>query len=150
MDYTALQNEILTGPLATECVEKSDQEIADILNAKNFTRNEPADLGDIQVYLMTENVWWDIMDAGDDKTHPAYYVCRRAKDYFNSPRVQRLDVGTPLVAQMCAGLVQANLITQAQLDTVTSMGTAPASRAEIAGFGAVTAGDISRAQRGPR
>ena len=149
MDYAALQTEIQTGPLATECVGKSDTEIAAILNAKTAARNEPVDLGDIQVYLMSENVWWDIIDAANSTTHPAYYVCRRAKDYFDSQRVNRVDVTIPLVGQMCGGLVSAGLITQAQLDTIIGMGTVPASRAEIIELGIVTAGDVSRALRGP-
>lgn len=149
MDYIALQAEIQTGPLAAECAGKSDTEIAAILNAKTSARNEPVDLGDMQVYLMSENVWWDIIDAANDPAHPAYYVCRRAKDYFDSQRVNRVDVTIPLVGQMCGGLVSAGLITQGQLDTIVGMGTVPASRAEIIGLGTVTAGDVSRALRGP-
>lgn len=149
MDYSALQTEIQTGPLAAECAGKTDTEIAVILNAKTGTRNEPVDLGDIMVYLMAENVWWDIVDAASDPIHAAYYVCRRAKDYFDSQRVNRVDVTIPLVGQMCVGLVQAGLITQEQLDTIIGMGTVPASRAEIVGLGTITAGDVSRALRGP-
>lgn len=148
MDYAALKTEIDTGPLAAECAGKSDGEIANILNAKTSTRNEPVDLGDIQVYLMSENVWWDIVDAATNTEHPAYYVCRRAKDYFDSQRVRRVDVTIPLVAQMCAGLVQAGLITQAHLGVIIGMGTVPASRAEILGLGVITHQDVAQALRG--
>lgn len=147
MDYQALRKEIDTGPLAGELSGKSDNDVAAILNNPRYTTAQLVPLSKIQPYLMAENAWWSIVDAASDPTHAdRQYIARRTVDYFNSARVENIDLSLPLVQQMVGGMVTTGLLTQAQLDAIIAMGQRLASRAEMLGWPLITYNDVNIAR----
>lgn len=149
MDYTALKTEIQTGPLAATCAGKFDSEIAALLNASTLTKRVLVPIADLQAYIYTQGtIWWDIQKAAADIAHPGYQAARAVVDLMGA-RFNNLDFTLPRVGEVLAGLVLTGLLTAAQRADLDAMSYVSASRAEIIGLGTVTAGDVSRALRGP-
>lgn len=149
MNYAALQTEIQAGPLAAECVDKSDSDIAVVLNAQTFTKRVMVPIADLQAYIYTQGtIWWDVQAAAASEIHPGYMAARAVVDLMGA-RFTNLDFTFPRVQAVLGGLVLTGILTETQRSDLEGMSYTPASRAEIIGLGTISAGDVSRALRGP-
>lgn len=147
MDYRALLMEIETGPLAAECVGKTDAEIAAILNDPRFTRRVMVPIADIQAYIYTQgSIWWDVQMAAADTLHPGYQAARAVVDLMGA-RFQNLDFTLLRVQEVLTGLELAGLLTAAQRADIEAMSYVSVSRGEIVGLGTVLPDDIAWIRR---
>lgn len=146
MDYMALQAEIETGPLATECAGKSDAEVAAILNAPHAPGVRPRFVTG-RTILAEIAAGADILDkleAAAPNIPPLKWAMRFLIGEAG------IDIGHPGTRAQITALAAAGVITEPERDALLSMGETTMSRAELAGFGSITPGDVSRALRGPR
>ncbi len=147
MDYASLKTEINTGPLAAECVGKSDAEIADLLNAKTVTTQGLVALSDIEVCLRAHGCWKGLKLAAADSQAAGHDLAWELVDIITASRLSNLDTSLPLVQGLAAGLVTAGLVPQTCIDAVMAMGIKSLSRADIAGLGTVLPDDITWIRR---
>lgn len=147
MDYTALKTEIETGPLATECAGGTDEGITDILNRQDIsaiqerwvtTRTVLAELGATAGAAIL-----DKLQAASASSSPVRWMMTfLAQD-------SGIDIGNVQTQASIDGLITAGVLTSAEGASLKNMALKTCSRAQIAGFGTVTPGDVSRALRGP-
>ena len=147
MDYQALKTEIETGPLATECAGQSDDDVAAILNDKRFmatgeryvtTRTVLAELGATAGAAIL-----DKLESAATQSSPVKWMLKFLTQDSG------LDVGQTETQGCIGALALAGVLNADEATALNGMALKTCSRAEIAGFGTVTAGDVSRALRGP-
>lgn len=147
MDYAVLRAEIDTGPLASELVGKSDDDVAAILNDKQFTaiqeryvtaRTVLAELGATAGATIL-----DKLQAASASSGPVRWMMTfLAQD-------SGIDIGNVQTQASIDGLITAGVLTSAEGASLKNMALKTCSRAQIAGFGTILPGDVSRALRGP-
>ena len=147
MDYTALKTEIETGPLATECVGGTDEGIADILNRQDIhaiqerwvtARTVLAELGATAGAAILDKLQAVFASSSPVK----WMITFLAQD-------SGIDIGNAQTQASIDGLVTAGVLTSAEGAALKNMALKTCSRAQVAGFGTVSPGDVSRALRGP-
>jgi len=145
MDYAALQAELETGPLSTECAGKTDVEIAEVLNTPRFPgiRSRFISARTILAELADGAVILDKLEAAAPGIPPLKWAMR-----FLSGETG-IDIGHAGTRVNIEMLAAGGILTAAERDALLAMAACTVSRAEIAGFGQITPGDVSRALRGP-
>lgn len=99
------------------------QAIADALSVGR-TKVTKVPIADVQAYLQTQGLWWNIKAVAADVAHPAQSAAIAVLDVANA-RYENIDMTLPIVAQMLGGLVATNVITQANMDALVGMGVVP-------------------------
>lgn len=145
MDYASLKTEIETGPLSAECAGGTDEAIAAILNRRDISapcgrfvsaRTILAEVpGGAVILDKLESVVTSIPDV------------KWAMKFLQTET--GIDVGHATTRAQIDALVTAGVLTESEGTALKDMALKTCSRAEIAGFGSVTPGDVSRALRGP-
>ena len=144
MDYAALKTEIDTGPLATECVGQSDDNIAAILNDPRYmatkeryvtARTVLAELGATAGAAIL-----DKLEAASAQSSPVKWMLRFLTQDSG------LDVGQTETQGCIDALAIAGVLTADEAAALKSMALLPTSRAEILGFGSVSYNDINKAR----
>lgn len=152
MDYTALATEINTDPLtlgyAALVSSGSDQGIAILLNANNYTLQGPVPMTDVFIWLgenaLTVTIQGIAATSGPLQNNAATFLLA----VQGGSAV--LDVTNSAIVAMVAAFVTAGTFTQSVQDALFAMGQVPASRAEVL-FGSgvsVSNSDVSFALRG--
>lgn len=146
MEYTTLKQEILNGPLSAELMGLSDDATASILNEQRFAaiqerfitaRTILAELGaDVGAGIL------DKLEAASAQSSPLKWAMK----FLLSDGI---DIGHSSTRSQVEALQVAGVLMASEATALLGMASKPASRAEIAGFGIVTPGDVSRALRGP-
>jgi len=145
MDYQKLKQEIDSGPLAAECVGKTDTEIAELLNAMTGQMVQTR-------FITARTILAELPDAANildklDAVAANIPSVKWAMRYLIGET--GIDIGHPGTRQQIEALQTAGVLTADEATGLLNMAVFPASRTEIIGLGAVSAGDVSRAQRGP-
>lgn len=144
MDYAALKTEIDTGPLATECVGQSDDNIAAILNDPRYTatkeryvtaRTVLAELGATSGAAIL-----DKLEAAATQSSPVKWMLKFLTQDSG------LDVGQTETQECIDALALAGVLTTDEATALKSMALLPTSRAEILGFGTVSYNDVNKAR----
>lgn len=145
MDYAALHAELETGPLSAECTGKSDAEIADMMNASRFpgVRSRFISARTILAELADGAVILDKLEAAAPGIPPLKWAMR-----FLSGETG-IDIGHAGTRTNIEMLEAGGILNDAERDALLAMAACTVSRAEVAGFGTITPGDVSRALRGP-
>lgn len=161
IDYAALRNEILSGPLASECAPhvldgtgpkvdgvsaaRKDQAIADILNRQDYTRVVETFVNDIG---LLSTLGAQTGAAILDKLESAQTVNRPLKWAFRALTSERgLDVGHPQTRAMLDALTP-SVFLASERDALKALAVQPASRAQIVLGEPVSAAQVSIALRG--
>jgi len=145
MDYLTLKTEIESGPLAVECAGQGDIEIATILNNRRYQMVASR-------FVSARTILAELVDGAailDKLSIAAASVSsvKWAMSYLSGET--GIDIGHPGTIGQIDMLAYAGILTADDATALKRMAFVPASRAEIIGLGAVTAGDVSRALRGP-
>lgn len=144
MDYAVLRAEIDTGPLASELVGKSDDDVAAILNDKQFTatkeryvtvRTVLAELGATAGAAIL-----DKLEAAATQSSPVKWMLKFLTQDSG------LDVGQSETQGCIDALAVAGVLTTDEATALKGMALLPTSRAEILGFGPVSYNDINKAR----
>lgn len=145
MDYAALRAEIDTGPLAAECAGGADESIATILNR--------SDIPTVFSRFVSARTILAEVPAGAtilDKLEAAATTIPDVKWAMKFLQTETgIDVGHATTRAQIDALVSAGILAETEGAALKNLALKACSRAKIAGFGTVTAGDVSRALRGP-
>lgn len=142
MDYALLKNEILNGPLAGEFVDKSDDEIAAILNSPRYPM--------IQSRFVTARTLLAELTNGaallDKLTAIATQVSavKWAMKFLESEG--GIDIGHPSTQAQIDALVTGKALTIAEGEELKSLAITNVSRAEIVGLENVSYDGVSLAR----
>lgn len=136
---TLLKEEIAAHP---EWAELSDNEIADLLNAKTQTSIQPR-------FITARSILAEIADGAAildklDATAALVPAVKWAMLYLKGET--GIDVGYPSTRDQLDGLAQAGILTAAQAEEVKTMALQPISRAEQLGLGSVSYNDVNAAR----
>lgn len=145
MDYSALKTEIDTGPLAAECAGCTDEAIAAILNRGNT-------IAACERFVSARTILAEVPAGATilDKLEAAAATIPDVKWAMKFLQTETgIDVGHATTRAQIDALVTAGVLTETEGAALKNLALKACSRAEIAGFGTVTAGDVSRALRGP-
>lgn len=153
MDYAALKQEIENGPLAAELApligtEHGDTNIAALLNdatrGDTVIRERLCTAGTLLAKLGPEmgGTVLDKLEAAAQSSSAVKWAMRLILS-------SGIDAGDPGTRAQLDALAQAGVLTAQEATAIKAIAVFPAARAEVAGFGIVTAGDVSRALRGP-
>ena len=142
MDYQLLKTEIETGPLSTECVGKSDDEIANIFNTPrtNAVSNRK---------ITIDHVLAECENAGEilDKLEVAANIIPDVKWAMRCLSGIGLDIGNQKTQAQLTALA-GSVLTIEEAESLKAMAIRKMSRAEMLGLGTVTAADCGGATRG--
>lgn len=144
MDYAVLRAEIDTGPLASELVGKSDDDVAAILNDKQFTATK-------ERYVTTRTVLAELgatigaaildkLEAAATQSSPVKWMLKFLTQDSG------LDVGQSETQGCIDALAIAGVLTTDEATALKNMALLPTSRAEILGFGSVSYNDVNKAR----
>lgn len=145
MDYSALKTEIETGPLAAECAGGADESIATILNRSDI----PTVCGR---FVSARTILAEVSAGAAilDKLEAVAATIPDVKWAMKFLQTETgIDVGHATTQAQIDALVVAGILNETEGGALKNLALKACSRAEIAGFGTVTAGDVSRALRGP-
>ena len=109
-----------------------DWAAAEALNAPDATlpkTRAPVNIGVVVNQLRQIGVWYAIRAAAADGVLPAI----AAVDLHQDPRTTAIEFDLPIVVQMLAGLVQAGLLTQEQVDALSTLADREQSWAQANG-----------------
>ena len=145
MDYAALKTEIEAGPLATECAGGTDEAIAAILNRSDI-------IAACERFVSARTILAEVSAGAAilDKLEVAATTIPDVRWAMKFLQTETgIDVGHATTRAQIDALVTAGVLTDTEGGALKNLALKECSRAEIAGFGTVTAGDVSRALRGP-
>lgn len=145
MDYAALRNEIESGPLAAECTGGTDKEIAAILSRRDIS-------APCERFVSARTILAEVPGGAAilDKLEAVATSIPDVKWAMKFLQTETgIDVGHATTRAQIDALVTAGVLTEFEGAALKNMALKTCSRAEIAGFGTVTPGDVSRALRGP-
>lgn len=144
MDHLALKIEIETGPLAAECLGKSDNDVAAIFNDLRFTtvktffinaRYLMAALGPIPATTIL-----DKLEAVALQSPPVSWALKFLQQESG------VDVGHESTRGQVDALVVAEVLTAEEGQAIKNLALQPISRAELLGFGTVSYNDVHAAR----
>jgi hypothetical protein len=147
MNLDALATELAKPEYAT----LSDQEAADAINAKTVTVRRLVDTWRIKQYAIEQGVWAKLKLAKDSALAPDELkgLCISILDWIDDSagKIQTVDMDLPSVQYMLAGLVQATLATQEQVNAIIAMANTPIRWVDSVGIGTIGDGHV-RSMRG--
>ncbi len=123
-------------PLATELAKPeyaamTDQEAADAINAKTITVRRLVETWRVKQYAIEQGVWAKLKLAKDSDLAPDELkgLCISILDWIDDSagKIQTVDMDLPSVQYMLAGLVQATLATQEQVNAILAMASVTVS-----------------------
>jgi len=152
LDYDALRTEIQTDPAqlgyGPAVATGSHNQVAALLNEQRYPAYGKVEITPVLIWLAK----WGIMPrlrAAMQSDNPAIAgIAEVAMMLVSNPNIPALDVGLPEVQQMLTALVQAGVIPLEASDELLNLAATKQSRAEVLGFGTITADDVSRALEG--
>lgn len=152
MSKQQIQHEILNGPLAGELdkyVEAHDDfAIAAILNRPDIQATRPVPIEEFVASLFETGAMLAIQTAVL-QANPTAVIADRMVSKARELGLRHIDLSIPVNQALLGGLLQAELITQAQADAATALAAVTTSRAEIAIGRTISAAEVGDALRNP-
>lgn len=149
LDLDALRTEIMLDPEQLgygDAVESgSDNQIAGLLNAPRYPAYGKVEITPVLVWLAKYGIMPRLRAATSSANQTIAGMAEVAILLVNNPNIPALDVGLPEVQQMLTALVQAGAIPGEASDELLTLATVQRSRAEVLGFGTVTADQVAKA-----
>jgi hypothetical protein len=147
MDYIGLKAELDDGHPDTGVYNIDHALAAAELNNKNRTKIVRVLVNEIQRYMFEEGVYIALVDESIEGSGASQIASRTALTLFES---KMTDVNV-LAENSISGLsvlVTANVLTQAQSDTIIDKASVSISRAEEIGLGKVKPGHVEKVRNG--
>lgn len=145
MDYTALCDE-LSKP---DYQGKSDQEAADMLNAKTEVVRRPVDCGALKAYAIKEGFYADIEDGCSADSYEERNLCRNIKAWIDDigGRLQTVNMDDSVTADMMTGLVALQIVTAAEAQAMNDMANVTVKWTELNDYPEMGIGLVQSARR---
>lgn len=152
MSKQQIQDEILNGPLAGEMdkyVDKHDDfAIAAILNRRDVQVTRPVPIEEFVASLFETGAMLAIQTAVLEG-NPTAVIADRMVSKARELGLRHIDLSIPVNQALLGGLLQAELITQAQADAATALAGVTTSRAQIVLGRDIYPAEVGNALRNP-
>lgn len=146
MDLTPLTEELRK----PEYTGKSDQEAADMVNAKTVQIRQEVPTWQLKRHAIESGYWAAVKLAREASATPDQVkgLCLSILDWVDDPsgKTQAVDLDRPAVAQMISSLVTTGLITQTIADEIDAMADATIRWTESVGLTEVGIGYVRLAR----
>ena len=124
----------------------SDQEVADVVNAKTVTIRQPVDSGLLMDACMAAGIWAKLEAANQPgSTDPPASLARTMMERLKQPRP--LDFDNPAVQQNVADCIQHGLITQEQQQQLSGLANKVLRWVDVEDIGEVGIGFVINARK---
>lgn len=130
-----------------EYASLSDQQAADVLNAKTVLVQKSVPIHDLKQYAIFQGIWPKLKAGRDNQPASVAAVCTSIIDWIEDARVQSVDVMIAEVQTMIGALVAAQIMTQQQADEIIAMGTIQVSWAQTIGYQEIGIGLVRNARK---
>jgi len=142
-------------PLVTELAKPeyaslTDQEAADVINAKTITVRKLVDTYVIKRYAIEHGIWPKIVLVREDTKELDLILrglCISVVSWIDDPNIQTIDIDLPKVQEMLGGLILYNIATETEIQEINAMASVTVPWTTHNGIGEVGIGYI-RAARG--
>ncbi len=152
LDLDALRTEIQTDPdklgYAPAVATGSANQVAALLNEKRYPAFGPVPITPVLIWLAKYSIMPRLRAAMQSDKPAIAGIAEVAMMLVSNPNIPALDVALPEVQQMLTALVLAGVIPLEASTELLSLAATKQSRAEVLGFGTVTADDVSKALEG--
>lgn len=125
----------------------SDQEAADLLNAKTVSVQRSIAIHDLKQYAIFQGIWPLLKAGRDSQSAQVAALCTSIIDWIEDARVQSVDVSIPEVQAMISALVPAGIVSQKQADEIVAMGTVQVPWAQSIGYSEIGIGLVRNARK---
>jgi len=146
MNYAVLSEELSTDPLGRNYATMTDEEVAASLAAEDRTRLRPIQSSELLAWAADGNRLARLETAAADAGLGAVQSVAKAAILMIRRDGTTLDLSLNDRANMLAALVAADVLTQADSDSLVAIGTETLSRAEELGLGTVRIGSVHQAR----
>jgi len=142
----------MTSELSTELsrpvyANLSDQEAADLLNAKVISVQQSVPIHNLKQYAIFQGIWPKLKAGRNSQTASVAAVCTSIIDWIEDARVQSVDVAIAEVQTMIGALVAAEIMTQQQADEIIAMGIIQMPWAQSIGYQEIGIGLVRNARK---
>lgn len=104
-----------------EYAELSDQQAADVINAKTVDVVVRVENAEIKRQAIMAGIWPGIIAGQRDANQQKAGLCISVIEWLNDTRMPRTDMDLPAVQTMLAGLVAFGLMTQEQATAIDAL-----------------------------
>ncbi len=145
MDYTALCDE-LKKPIYQD---KSDQDAADIINAKTEVVRQPVECGALKAYAIKQGFYATIEEGCTASDVGERRLCLNIKAWIDDVgnRLQTVDMDDAITQDMLIGLVGYSIINAVEEQTMSDMANVTVKWVDMYGYGELGIGLVQAARR---
>jgi hypothetical protein len=152
MDYAALRAELTTDPAKLGygplLAAGSANRVADLLNAPTQAGLGKVGITPMLIWIAKHGVMARLRAGAASDNAGLASISEVALMLVSNPNIDAIDFGLPDVQAMLGALVQAGVIPADAYQELTGIATVQRSRAQVLGWGHVSADDVSRAMEG--
>ena len=142
-----MTSELSTELSKPEYASLSDQEAADVLNAKAVSAQRSVPIRELKQYAIFQGIWPKLKAGRNSQDASVAAVCTSIIDWIEDARVQSVDVAIAEVQTMIGALVAADIMTQQQADEIIAMGVIQMPWAQSIGYQEIGIGLVRNARK---
>lgn len=125
---------------------KTDQQAADLINAKTVTVRKPVELWMVVEHASRNGYRAKLELARLDPLSPCRETAINILEYINSPRLQTVDMDLPSTREMIGAMVLCQFTSQALADELIALGDSHVPWTSHVGIGEVGRGRVQNAR----
>jgi hypothetical protein len=126
---------------------KTDQQAADLMNAKTVTVRKPVELWMVEEHASRKGYRAKLEKAASHDDHPCQEIALNILAYINSARLNTVDMDLPDTQQMVGAMVQCQFATQAMADELLALANQTVRWVDHNGIGEVGRGVVQNARK---
>lgn len=145
MDFTPLCDELKK----PEYQDKTDQEAADIINAKTEIVRRPVDCGALKAYAIKQGFYAIIEENCTSSDVGKRHLCLNIKAWIDDVgnRLQTVNMDDPIAQDMIVGLVGYSIINVVEEQAMSDMANVTVKWVDLNGYGELGIGLVQAARR---
>jgi len=145
MDFTPLCDELKK----PEYQDKTDQEAADLINAKTEVIRKPVDCGALKAYAIKQGFYAVIEENCTSSDVGKRHLCLNIKAWIDDigNRLMTVNMDDPVTMDMMVGLVAYDIVDAVDADAMSVMGSVTMKWVDLNGYGELGIGLVQAARR---
>lgn len=145
MDFTPLCDELKK----LQYQDKTDQEAADLINAKTEVLRKPVDCGALKAYAIKQGFYAAIEENCTSSDASERHLCLNIKAWIDDVgnRLQTVDMDDAITQDMLVGLVGYGIINTVEEQAMSDMANVTVKWVDLNGYGELGIGLVQAARR---
>ena len=125
-----------------EYIGKTDQQAADLINAKMVMVRKPVELWKVEEHASRKGYRAKLEKASRDESNPCQEIAINILTYIKSNRLETVDMDLIDTRQMLGAMVQCGFASQAHTDELIALGDSQVRWVDQQGLGTIGDGTI--------